>query len=389
MPANFVTVRDIPLGELARFPGNARRGDVTAIRESVRRHGQYRALVVRDTGSGLVVLAGNHTRDALDAEGLGSARCEVITCTDDEARRINLADNRLAELGGYDDADLAALLSGLDGDFGGTGWAQEDLDALLAGEPESRTDPDDVPEPPAEPVTRPGDVWALGPHRLLCGDSADADGWDRLLDGKRPSVVFTDPPYGIAYEAMRGGSAIANDADAEQALQATKDALALLHDAEAHFVCCDWRSLATIEAAMLAASIKPKACIVWDKQSRVQNLDRYAKQHELILYAGPYGGQPTECTDIWVHPRDFEPDHPTPKPVSLIVQALNTASARRAVIADPFGGSGPTLIAAHLTDRVARIMELDPVYCDVICQRYADHTGVKPVLLEAASANAG
>lgn len=131
MPATFVTVRDIPLGELARFPGNARRGDVAAIRSSLRRNGQYRALVVRDTGAGLVVLAGNHTRDALDAEGHGTARCEVIECSDDEARRINLADNRLAELGGYDDADLAELLASLDGDFDGTGWAQEDLDALL------------------------------------------------------------------------------------------------------------------------------------------------------------------------------------------------------------------------------------------------------------------
>jgi hypothetical protein len=96
----------------------------------LRRHGQYRSLVVRDTGSALVVLAGNHTRDALDAEGHGTARCEVIQCSDDEARRINLADNRLAELGGYDDADLAALLEGLDGDFDGTGWTLEDLDAL-------------------------------------------------------------------------------------------------------------------------------------------------------------------------------------------------------------------------------------------------------------------
>jgi ParB-like chromosome segregation protein Spo0J len=199
MPATFVAVRDIPLGELARFPGNARRGDVAAIRSSLRRNGQYRALVVRDTGPGLVVLAGNHTRDALDAEGHATARCEVIQCSDDEARRINLADNRLAELGGYDDADLAALLEGLDGDFDGTGWAQEDLDALLRGEPESRTDPDDVPDAPAEPVTRPGDLWQLGPHRLLCGDAADLAAVERMLAGDRCDCMWTDPPYGVEY----------------------------------------------------------------------------------------------------------------------------------------------------------------------------------------------
>ena len=199
MPASFVAVRDIPLGDLTRFPGNPRRGDVAAIRSSLRRHGQYRSLVVRDTGSGLVVLAGNHTLDALTAEGSGSARCEVLTCTDDEARRINLADNRLAELGGYEDADLAALLSGLDGDFAGTGWAQEDLDALL-GEPDPPDgDPDDAPEPPAEPVTRPGDLWQLGPHRLLCGDATNPDDIKLVTDGLGSvGIVYTDPPYGIS-----------------------------------------------------------------------------------------------------------------------------------------------------------------------------------------------
>lgn len=137
MPAKYLGTRDVDLTALARFPGNARRGDVEAIRASIRRHGQYRSLVVRDTGDSLVILAGNHTRDALEAEGHASARCEVIECDDGEARRINLADNRLGELPGpdglrYDDAELAELLAGLDGDFDGTGWAAEDLNALLA-----------------------------------------------------------------------------------------------------------------------------------------------------------------------------------------------------------------------------------------------------------------
>ena len=135
MPVTWIATRDVPLAALSRFPGNARRGDVNAIRESVRRFGQYRAIVVRDTGDALVIVAGNHTRDALEAEGHTSARCEVLTCDDDDARRINLADNRMAELGGYDDEDLAALLGALGGDFEGTGWAQEDLDALLGDDP--------------------------------------------------------------------------------------------------------------------------------------------------------------------------------------------------------------------------------------------------------------
>lgn len=396
MAAKWLATKEVRLDELTRFPGNARRGNVGEIRKSIRRHGQYRSLVVRSHDGTLTVLAGNHTADALEAEGRESARCELIECSDDEARRINAADNRLGELPDpetgqrYDDEALAELLAALDGDFDGTGWTQEDLDALLAEDepgPVGGGDPDSAPDPPGEPLSVPGDVWALGPHRVACGDSTDIGLWDSILKGDRPSLVFTDPPYGIAYanhlhwdeaNPRRATEAIANDGDAATALQVTRDALALFHDAQAHFVCCDWRSLATIIDAMLAAAIEPKACIVWDKQARVQNLDRYAKQHEFIVYAGPYGGQPTLCTDVWAHARDFEPDHPTPKPVSLIEQALTTASGRGAIIADPFGGSGSTLIAAHRTGRVARLCELDGRYVDQICERFERYAGITP-----------
>lgn len=121
------------MDELTRFPGNARRGDVGAIRESIRKTGQYRAIVVRKTDDGMVILAGNHTFEAIGAEGGDSVRCEIIQCSDAEALRINLADNRLTELGDYDGGDLAALLAGLDGDLDGTGFTEEDLSQLLPG----------------------------------------------------------------------------------------------------------------------------------------------------------------------------------------------------------------------------------------------------------------
>ena len=196
----YQATRDIPIGDLTRFPGNARRGDTEQIRASLRRHGQYRSLVVRDTGTRLVILAGNHTRDALEAEGHQTARCEVITCTDDEALRINITDNRMNDLAGDDQEALALLLSGLDGDFDGTGWSEDDFAALLGDdEPQGRGDPDAAPEPPAEPVTVPGDLYQLGPHRLLCGDCRTDIGrlapWD---------IVLTDPPYGVAERTDRG-----------------------------------------------------------------------------------------------------------------------------------------------------------------------------------------
>ena len=149
MAATSTGTRDLPIAGLARFPGNARRGNVTEIRASVRRLGQYRAIVVRDTGTELVVLAGNHTADALAAEGYETARCEVITCTDDEARRVNLADNRTSDIAEDDDRLLAELLATLDGDLDGTGYTVYDLDKL-ADELNPDFDPDDGDPPPLD-----------------------------------------------------------------------------------------------------------------------------------------------------------------------------------------------------------------------------------------------
>lgn len=133
MSVTWVKTDYVPLGDLTPFPGNARRGDVEKIRESIARLGQYRSLVVRDTGKGLVILAGNHTHQALAADGAEVVRCEIIRCDDDEAKRINLVDNRAAELGGYDDDTLAELLSSLEGDFEGTGFTEDDLNRLVDG----------------------------------------------------------------------------------------------------------------------------------------------------------------------------------------------------------------------------------------------------------------
>jgi ParB-like chromosome segregation protein Spo0J len=147
MPAEWLETRDIPLAELTRFPGNARRGNVNVIRESLRRNGQYRALVVRYGDDSLVILAGNHTFDALAAEGRETARCEVIRCTDDESRRINLVDNRANDLAVDDSDALVELLSYLDGDYEGTGFTEEQVDKLIEpGAPTGDADVDDLPK---------------------------------------------------------------------------------------------------------------------------------------------------------------------------------------------------------------------------------------------------
>lgn len=205
MPAVYLATRNVPLDELTPYPGNAKRGNVEEIRKSLRRNGQYRSLVVREIENGpLVVLAGNHTMQALAAEGYETARCEIVGCDDSEARRINLADNRMAEIGSWDEQALAELLEGLDGDYDGTGYDDQDLADLLADDPEQPavlSEPDEAPEPPIEPVTRPGDLWLLGPHRVLCGDSTNPDDVRRVTDGQAITLIHADPPYGMGKES--------------------------------------------------------------------------------------------------------------------------------------------------------------------------------------------
>lgn len=162
MTVKWIETREVLVGALTKFPGNAKRGDVKSIRESIRKTGQYRAIVVRQTVEDLIILAGNHTFDAIVAEGFESVRCEIIECSDTDATRINLADNRLSELGTYDDDDLSVLLASLDGDLGGSGWDFEDLDKL--------TDADIPDEDEDAPVEEIYTVWGVV---IECDSEAD------------------------------------------------------------------------------------------------------------------------------------------------------------------------------------------------------------------------
>jgi DNA modification methylase len=391
----YLATEDVPLAGLVQFPGNARRGDLGAIRASVARHGQYRSIVVRQLADGgRVIVAGNHTALALAAEGHESVRVDLIECDDGEARRINLADNRLAELGGYDDAALADLLASLDGDFGGTGWAAEDLAALLRGEPDSRTDPDDVPEPPVEPVTQPGDLWLLGPHRLLCGDATVAADIERLMGADRATLIYTDPPYGVEYE---GGT---TKRDMISGDDATGAALQDLFDAPfvaARLVGADRCAVVVWHAGAVGMPLyeavqrhgwQVRAQIIWNKNLAQYGAlsAQYKQKHEPALYcvrAGrpPKWNGPTNEITVWDCDRAARNDwHPTQKPVALGERAIVNHTDRGDVVLDLYGGSGSTMIAAHRQDRRARLLELDPVYCDVICQRFQEHTGIVPEL---------
>ena len=388
-------IEQVKLNALIPYARNSRThsdAQVAQIAASIKEFGFTNPVLIDETGS---IIAGHGRVMAARKLAITDVPSIRLThLTEAQKKAYVITDNKLALNAGWDDEMLAVELTDLKDmgfDLDLTGFSTEEIEALLApAGTEGLTDEDAVPEVPESPVTVLGDVWLMGKHRVMCGDSTSIDAVEKLMDGQKADMVFTDPPYGIGYtpkaSASPGrkvtaarkamvGMLITNDANPADALRVTTDALVIHHAVPAHFVCCDWRSLATITEAMRAAGIEPKACIVWDKGGPYQHLDKFAKGHEMIVYAGPYGGQKTFATDVWKFPREFRDDHPTPKPIELVSYAIEAGSIVGGVVVDVFGGSGSTLIACEKTGRINRSMELDPKYCDVIVQRWQEFTG--------------
>lgn len=349
------------------------------------------------TGVDGVLVAGHGRLAAARKLGLPTVPVVVLDhLTPTQRRALVLADNRLAELATWDDALLRIELEALqdDGfDLDLTGFDADALAELLADEEpqiEGRTEDDAIPEMPEEPVSRPGDVWRLGPHRLVCGDATTAEAYARLFpDGERADMVFTDPPYNVNYansakDKLRGKHRpILNDALGEGFYDFLFDALALImaHTRGAIYVAMSSSELDTLQAAFRAAGGHWSTFIIWAKNTFTLGRSDYQRQYEPILYGWPEGATRHWCGDrdqgdVWQIKKPAKNDlHPTMKPVDLVERAIRNSSRPGDVVLDPFGGSGTTLIAAEKAGRVARLIELDPKYADVIVRRWQDWTG--------------
>jgi len=378
-------IKEVEVSALIPYAKNSRTHDdaqVAQIAASIKEFGWTNPILV-DGDKG--VIAG-HGR-LLAARKLGMDKVPTIELkdmTESQKKAYIIADNKLALNAGWDTNFLSLELQELkDQDFDLTllGFDDKELDALLAPETtEGLTDEDSVPDTPIEPKTKLGDTYILGNHRLMCGDSTSIDAVDKLLDGQRPDMVFTDPPYNIDYQGVKDKrEKIKNDKMDDSAF---KDFLTQsLYSCETMYVCCSWQYSHLFKEAMETIGRKPKAMIVWDKVNPAQNLDKYYKQHELIYYYGDFGGHKTLRGDVWTLKRQKNTVHPTMKPVELIQLALEDQVGKHIVL-DIFGGSGSTLIACEKLGRKARLMELDPKYCDVIVKRWEDFTGKKAILAE-------
>ena len=349
-------------------------------------------------GSDGVIVAG-HGRLAA-AQKLGLATVPVVVLdhlTPTQRRALIIADNRIAENAGWDEALLRIEMADLqdaDFDLSLTGFDADALAELMAGdEPqgEGQTDDDAVPDVAETPVSRPGDVWLLDGHRLLCGDSTVAESYDRVLDGEPVDMVFTDPPYNVNYansakDKMRGKDrAILNDNLGDGFYDFLLAALTptVRHCRGGIYVAMSSSELDVLQAAFRAAGGKWSTFIIWAKNTFTLGRADYQRQYEPILYGWPEGAQRHWCGDrdqgdVWNIKKPQKNDlHPTMKPVELVERAIRNSSRPGNVVLDPFGGSGTTLIAAEKSGRLARLIELDPKYADVIVRRWQDWTGKK------------
>jgi DNA modification methylase len=381
----------VPIGDLRPFARNPRRGDLAAIKESLIKNGQYRPIVVnRPT---MEVLAGNHTLQAAKELGWSEIAVTYVEVDEERAKRIVLADNRTNDLAGYDAEALAAILLDLPG-LDGTGYDQAALEDLLDELAPPPLGEDEIPPPPAKPRTQPGDLYELGAHRLICADARKYASYTCLLAGETADVLWTDPPYGVTYEGKtKAKLRIENDRAAgldellRDAFTATDSALRA--GAPLYIAAPGGVLLLDFAAAFHDAGWQLRQTLVWVKDSMVLGRSDYHYRHEQLLYGyRPGEGRLGRGGDGW-HGDDsqttvFEFDrprasreHPTMKPPELVEACLRNSSRRREIVLDPFAGSGSTLVACERLGRRARLVELDPGYCDVIVSRYERLSGKK------------
>jgi DNA modification methylase len=348
---------------------------IAQIAASIKEWGFTTAVLVDEQGG---IIAG-HGR-VLAARKLGMDLLPVMVAegwSEPQKRAYIIADNQLALNAGWNMDMLKAEIEDLkleDFDINLLGFEDNFLDGLLEPEPTAGlTDEDAVPDAPEIPKTVLGDVWLLGNHRLMCGDSTSIDAVEKLMDGQKADMVFTDPPYNIDYQGVKDKrDKIKNDkmseADFLDFLRAS------LMGCETMYVCCSWQYAHLFKQAMTDLARAPKSMIVWNKVNPAQHLDKYFKQHEIIFYYGDFGGHKTLRGDVWEVKRQKNTVHPTMKPVELIDMAM-VDQPDKSIVYDAFGGSGSTLISCEKNHRHARLMELDPKYCDVIIKRWQDFTG--------------
>ena len=379
----------VAIQKLVPYINNARTHSpeqIGKLRASLREFGFINPVIIdRDYG----VIAGHGRILAAKEEGIREVPCVFADhLTEAQKKAYIIADNRMAMDAGWDEELLRVeieALQGMDFDPLLTGFDEKELAALFDAGAEAKDDDFDVDEELEKPVfSKTGDVWTLGRHRLVCGDSTKTEAYEILMQGKKANLVVTDPPYNVNYEGSAGK--IKNDnMAAEKFYQFLLDAFTnmekvMADDASIYVFHADTEGL-NFRRAFTDAGFYLSGCCIWKKPSLVLGRSPYQWQHEPVLFGWKKNGKhhwysDRKQTTIW----EFEKprknaDHPTMKPIPLLAYPITNSSMSNTLILDPFGGSGSTLIACEQTDRSCCTIELDEKYCDVIVKRYVELKG--------------
>jgi site-specific DNA-methyltransferase (adenine-specific) len=387
-----MAVEDVPVDSLTFDPANVRKhpeANLAAIKASLTRFGQQKPIVVDAKG---VVVAGNGTLAAAKAMGWRTVKAIRTNLAGAEATAFAIADNRTAELAEWDEAALHQQLAAIAIDdeelLAATGFDEKEL-AKLAAAAAPEVNEDEVPETPADPITQPGDLWMLGKHRLLCGDSTKAEDVERLMDGQRADLMLTDPPYNVDYtgktkDALKVANDSMADGDFRKFLVACFGAAfdAMKPGASFYVFHADSEGY-NFRGAVKDCGQIVRQCLIWTKDVLVMGRQDYQWQHEPCLYGwkegaahGWYSDRKQTTLLRFDRPTRSE-DHPTMKPVAMFAYLMGNSTAPQGLAYDPFLGSGTTLIAAEQLGRTCYGMEISPAYCDVIVKRWETLTGRK------------
>jgi DNA modification methylase len=393
-PDRSLAIEYRPVSQLIPYASNARThsdAQVAEIAASIREFGWTNPVLV-DGANGIIA---GHGR-LLAARKLGMVEVPVIELaglSDAQKRAYVIADNKLALNAGWDD-ELLALefgdLASLGFDLSLTGFGEEEIAALTSRGTAGLTDPDDVPETPAQPVTLPGDVWIMGQHRLICGDSTKAEDVERVLNGVKPHLLVSDPPYGVGYDPawrqkFADGGELAKGKVMNDDRADWQEAWALFPGDVAYVWCASLHSHEVADS-LLTSGYELRSQIIWDKTRLVIGRGDYHWQHEPCWYAVKRGGKghwkgDRKQTTVWAVPhRKSETGHGTQKPVECMKRPIENNSSPGQAVYEPFSGSGTTIIAAEMTGRACHAIELDPVYVDVAVLRWQAFTGEEATL---------
>lgn len=360
-------------------PRSIKDKDFERLKTQIRDLGQYKPLLITEDGT---VLGGNMRLRAYRELGLDDIWVSIVKAdTEEERMRYALSDNDRA---GFYDEDLLANMSGNFPDFNWEDYAvdlkePQTLDDLIDSFKE--VEEDEVPEvAEGEPESKLGEVYQLGRHRLMCGDATKIEDVEKLMNGQKADMVFTDPPYGVDYEGKtKDKLKIVNDITTEVFAIALPNYIAVSKAGASFYVCCPPGNNFKDFFLPFEEYCHLSATIIWAKNSMVLGHGDYHYQHEPILYGWSKGSShkfygDRSQTTIWnINRPTVSKFHPTMKPIELVARAIKNSSKEEDLILDLFGGSGSTLIACEQTNRTCYMMELDPKYCDVIRKRYANY----------------